>query len=74
MGCTEKYTPCGIFDQDSGQLLYINFGSYSYKARDFTVETLIQWWKTITPEQKQDTKLIQIKIDNGPESSGVRTQ
>ena len=27
MGCTEKYTPCGILDEDSGQLLYINFGS-----------------------------------------------
>ncbi|CDN11465.1 hypothetical protein RintRC_6285 [Richelia intracellularis] len=27
MGCTEKYTPCGILDEDSGQLFYINFGS-----------------------------------------------
>ena len=27
MGSTEKYTPCGILDQDSGQLFYINFGS-----------------------------------------------
>nr|WP_237741552.1 hypothetical protein [Anabaena sp. PCC 7108] len=29
MGCTEKYIPCGIVDEDSGQL-HINFGS-SYK-------------------------------------------
>ncbi|CDN13147.1 Mobile element protein [Richelia intracellularis] len=27
MVCTEKYTPCGILDEDSGQLFYINFGS-----------------------------------------------
>ena len=74
MGSTEKYTPCGILDEDSGQLLYINFGSSSYKTRDFIVDTLIQWWKTMTPEQKQDTKLIEIKVDNGPEISGVRTQ
>ena len=74
MGCTEKYTPCGILDEDSGQLFYINFGSSSYKTRDFIVDTLIQWWKTMTPEQKQDNELIQIKVDNGPESSGVRTQ
>ena len=44
MGCTEKYTPCGIIDEeDSGQLFYINFGSSSYKTRDFIVDTLIQW-------------------------------
>ena len=28
----------------------------------------------MTPEQKQDTELIQIKVDNGSESIGVRTQ
>ncbi|BAY84962.1 hypothetical protein NIES267_59890 [Calothrix parasitica NIES-267] len=72
MGCKEKYIPCGIVDEDSGQF-YINFGS-SYKTSDFIVDSLIQWWKTITPEQKKDTALIQIKVDNGPESSGVRTQ
>ncbi|CDN16653.1 Mobile element protein [Richelia intracellularis] len=54
--------------------MYINFRSCSYKTRDFIVDTLIQWWKTITPEQKQDNELREIKVDNGPESSGVRTQ
>ena len=72
MGCKEKYIPCGIVDEDNGQL-YINFGS-SYKTSDFIVDSLIEWWKTITPQQRRDTKLIQIKIDNGSESSGVRTQ
>lgn len=71
MGCKEKYTPCGIVDEDSGQL-YIN-GS-SYKTSDFIVDSLIQWWKTITPEQMQDIELIQMKVDNGSESSGIRTQ
>ncbi len=72
MGCTEKYIPCGIVDEDSGQL-HINFGS-SYKTSDFIVDSLQQWWNTITPQQRIDTELIQIKVDNGPESSGVRTQ
>ena len=72
MGCKEKYIPCGIVDEDNGQL-HIIFGS-SYKTSDFIVDNLIHWWKTITPEQRQDTELIQIKIDNGSESSGVRTQ
>lgn len=72
MGCKEKYTPCGIVDEDSGQL-YINFGS-SYKTSDFIVDSLIQWWKTITTLEIQDIEQIQIKVDNGSESSGVRTQ
>jgi hypothetical protein len=33
MGCEEKYIPCGIVDEDSGQL-YIHFGN-SYKTSDF---------------------------------------
>ena len=40
MGSTEKYTPCGILDEDSGQLLYINFGS-SYKTKDFIRATKV---------------------------------
>jgi hypothetical protein len=71
MGCGEKYIPCGIVDEDSGQL-YINFGS-SFKTSDFIVDTLEQWWKTLTDQEQTDCHLIQIKVDNGPESSGVRT-
>lgn len=63
MGCKEKYIPCGIVDEDSGQL-HIIFGS-SYKTSDFIVDNLINWWPTIPPEQRRDTELIQIKIDNG---------
>lgn len=72
MGCKEKYIPCGIVEEDSGQL-HINFGS-SYKTSDFIVDSLTQWWSTIPSEQRIDIELIQIKVDNGAESSGIRTQ
>ena len=71
MGCQEKYIPCGIVDEDSGAL-HISFGS-SYKTSDFIVDTVQQWWATLSPFQQQETQEIQLKIDNGPESSGVRT-
>lgn len=72
MGCTETYTPFGILDEDSGQL-HIMFGS-SYKTSDFVVDSLIEWWSGLSREEQQSTTLIQMKVDNGPESSGVRTQ
>lgn len=72
MGCQEKYIPCGIVDEDTGQL-YINFGS-SYKTSDFIADTLGAWWGNLETEQQQEIDLIQLKMDNGPESSGVRTQ
>ncbi len=72
MGWQEKYIPCGIVDEDSGQL-YISFGS-SYKTSDFIVDTLEDWWNGLSPKQKQETKRVQLKVDNGPESSGIRTQ
>jgi hypothetical protein len=72
LGCEEKYTPCGILDEDTGAL-HISFGS-SYKTSDFIVDTVEQWWSTLAPLEQQETQNIQIKVDNGPESSGVRTQ
>jgi hypothetical protein len=72
MGCKEKYTPCGIVDEDTGPL-YLNFGS-SYKTIDFIVDTLSAWWETLNPGEQAATAQIQLKVDNGPESSGVRTQ
>jgi hypothetical protein len=71
-GAEQKYVPCGIVDEDSGQL-YLMFGS-SAKTSDFIVDTLQSWWDDLTPEQQQQTQGIQIKADNGPETSGVRTQ
>ena len=71
-GYKEKYVPCGIPDEDSGQL-HIRFGS-SYKTSDFVADTLEDWWSGLNIQEKQDVGQIQLKIDNGPESSGVRTQ
>jgi hypothetical protein len=67
-----SHTPCGIVNEDTGQV-YINMGC-SYKTSDFIIDTLNGWWKNQTPEERFRIDEIQIKIDNGPESSGVRTQ
>ena len=72
MGCKEKYIPCGIVDENTGQL-HISFGS-SYKTSDLIVDTLQNWWNGLPLQERQSTDLIQIKADNGSESSGVRTQ
>jgi hypothetical protein len=72
MGCEQKYIPCGIVDEDTGHL-YLNFGS-SYKTSDFIVDTLTAWWESLDPFEQAATAQIQLKVDNGPESSGVRTQ
>jgi hypothetical protein len=72
LGCQAKYIPCGIVDEDSGQL-HIYFGS-SYKTSDFIVDTLEHWWNGLPTGEQKKTKLLQLKVDNGPESSGIRTQ
>lgn len=72
MGGNGKHTPFGIVDEDSGQL-YIGFGS-SFKTSDFIVDSLECWWDFLQESEREATLLIQIKLDNGPESSGVRTQ
>ena len=72
LGCTEKYIPCGIVDEERGELL-ITFGS-SYKTRDFIVDTLAAWWQAMEESDQAAVELLQIKMDNGSESSGIRTQ
>jgi Rhodopirellula transposase DDE domain len=72
LGCKEKYIPCGIVDEDSADL-NITFGS-SYKTSDFIVDTIEAKWHAMDEQEKAQTSLIQIKMDNGPESSGRRTQ
>ena len=71
-GAEAKSIPCGIVDEDSGQL-YLHFGR-SYKTSDFMVDNLQTWWNGLPGEEQHLTQLIQLKIDNGPESSGIRTQ
>jgi hypothetical protein len=72
MGWEEKYVPCGIVDEDNGEL-HIIFGS-SYKTSDFIVDTIAAKWNAMHEQEQGETSLIQIKMDNGPESSGRRTQ
>lgn len=72
MGGEEKYIPFGLVDEDSGQL-YVTFGS-SAKTSDFIVDSLYQWWNRLTQAEQAQLTQIQFKVDNGPESSGMRTQ
>jgi transposase len=72
MGCKEKYTPFGILDEDTNQV-YLIFGS-SYKTSDFIVDSLESYWEQLTKEEQDQIDILQLRVDNGPESSGVRTQ
>ena len=72
MGCEEQYVPCGIVDEESGELA-LPFGSSS-KTSDFIVDVIEAKWEAMEEQEKTGTSLIQLKMDNGPESSGRRTQ
>ena len=72
LGCKEKSIPCGIVDEATAQL-YVTFGS-SFKTSDFIVETLAAWWQGLSATAQDEIDRVQIKMDNGSERSGVRTQ
>ena len=63
MGDKEKYIPCGIVDEDSGQL-YLNFGS-SYKTSDFMVDNLWMWWDNLRQQEQEEINLIQLNAVGG---------
>jgi hypothetical protein len=71
-GSTEHYIPCGILEEDTAQL-HVTFGS-SAKTSDVIVDTLTAWWQGLSRQEQGTIDQIQLKMDNGPESSGVRTQ
>lgn len=71
-GCQGKYIPFGLIDENSGQL-HLTFGC-SAKTSDFIVDSLEAWWHDMPEQERAQTTHIQLKVDNGPESSGVRTQ
>ena len=71
-GCQEKYGPFGILEEDRGPL-HLTFGN-SFKTSDFIVDRLQDWWQALPAEQQTEISHIQLKVDNGPESSGGRTQ
>ena len=64
--------PCGIVDEASGALA-LTFGS-SYKTSDFIADVIADKWEVMDEYEQASTSQIQIKMDNGPESSGRRTQ
>ena len=72
MGRQERHTPFGIVDEQTGGL-HIAFGS-SFKTSDFIVDSLESWWAGLDESRKDATGQLRFKVDNGPESSGVRTQ
>jgi len=72
LGLKEKYIPGGIVEEDRGQL-HITFGSSS-KTSDFIVDALEAWWAALEETAQVAMARLQIKMDNGPESSGIRTQ
>ena len=45
MGCEEKYVPCGIVDEESGEWA-LTFGS-SYKTSDFIVDVIDAKWEAM---------------------------
>lgn len=72
MGCKEKYTPFGVVDEDSAHL-HILFGN-SAKTSDFIVDCLGTFWDSLPQAERDACSSLQLKVDNGPESSGRRTQ
>jgi hypothetical protein len=72
LGLHETYIPCGIVEEDCGQL-YITFGS-SYKTSDFIVDALEAWWAALDEGEQVAMARLQIKMANGPESNGKRTR
>jgi hypothetical protein len=66
------FVPFGIIDENEGKL-YLTFGS-SFETSDFIVDSLMSWWKSTGAEDRPAIAHVQIKVDNGPESSGERTQ
>jgi Rhodopirellula transposase DDE domain len=51
----------------------VTFGS-SAKTSDFIVDTLAAWWQGLPAQEQHTIERVPLKMDNGPESSGVRTQ
>ena len=67
----EKLIPVGILEVASGQL-DLSFGS-SHKTSDLLADYLEGWWQRRGRELDGIEELL-LLVDNGPESSGRRTQ
>ena len=67
----EKLVPVGILEVESGQL-DLTFGS-SHKTSDLLADCLESWWQRRGQAHEGIEELL-LHVDNGPESSGRRTQ
>jgi DDE family transposase len=72
LGLHEKDIPCGIVEEDRGQL-HSTFGRSS-KTSDCLVEALAAWWAALENTEQGAMARLQSKMDNGPEGRGKRTQ
>jgi Rhodopirellula transposase DDE domain len=72
LGGHEKYMPCGIVEEDSAPLR-LPFGSAA-KTSDVIVDALEAWGALLEEAEQVAMTRLQIKRDNGPASSGMRTQ
>jgi len=72
LGGQAKYIPGGLGDEETGQLS-LTFGS-SAKTSDFIVDAVEARGQALPAHEQSATERLQLKMDNGPESSGVRTQ
>lgn len=66
-----KLIPVGILEVASGQL-DLSFGT-SHKTSDLLADCLEAWWQRRRPDLGHLEELV-LHVDNGPESSGRRTQ
>ena len=71
LGLHEKYIPGGIVAEGRGQLS-ITFGS-SYQTSDGIVDVLEAWWAALEEAEQGAMARLQMKMANGPDSSGRRT-
>jgi hypothetical protein len=71
LGLHEKDIPCGIVEEESGQLP-MPFGSSS-QTSDGIVDALEAWWAALEETEQGAMARLQITMDHGPERSGRRT-
>jgi hypothetical protein len=64
--------PWGVVEEDTGQLS-LTCGSAA-KTRDCSVAAVEARWQALPAHEQRAPARLQLRMDNGPESSGVRTQ
>jgi hypothetical protein len=72
-GSVGKSIPCGILDEDSGQL-YLHFGC-SYKTSDFIVDNLQAWWNglPVSVQVEMQLRVYRIEYANAVERTNINS-